>query len=560
MTPATLVLRIVLFGSVSFVELAAVTNGQNQAGILQFGSAGGDSAMAVASDGSGGVYVSGYTTGSLAGANAGAEDVWLAHYDRTGSQTWIQQFGTSQSDTAEAAAFDGVGGVYVCGRTNGSLAGPHAGSEDVWLARYDHGGNRVWVQQIGSNSNESAVALAPDGSGGVYISGGTSSSLAGPMAGITDAWFARYDSAGNQTWIRQLGSNRSDGAGALASDGSGGVYVGGSTDGALGGAHVGDSYVWLARYDGAGNQFWIRQFGSYGGDYAFHAAPDGTGGVYVSGRAGGPLGGPSAGDDDVWVARYDGAGNRHWIRQFGSNRFDDSWDCAPDGSGGLYIAGWSHGNLAGPSAGYDDAWLAHFDSTGDRTWTRQFGSPFYDFASAVAADESGGAYVCGWTNGSLGGPNAGHNDAWLARYETLATAHYCSPAMVNSTGQAASLSATGENALQANDLTLVASQLGQNSFGYFLTSRTQGHVNGAGGSQGTFCLGGAIGRFHGPGQIMNSGPLGTLSLAIDLATMPQPLGTVAVQSGETWNFQAWYRDANPGATSNFTNALSVVFQ
>jgi hypothetical protein len=35
---------------------------------------------------------------------------------------------------------------------------------------------------------------------------------------------------------------------------------------------------------------------------------------------------------------------------------------------------------------------------------------------------------------------------------------------------------------------------------------------------------------------------------------------VAVLAGETWNFQAWYRDLNPTTTSNFTNAVSIAFQ
>ncbi len=45
-----------------------------------------------------------------------------------------------------------------------------------------------------------------------------------------------------------------------------------------------------------------------------------------------------------------------------------------------------------------------------------------------------------------------------------------------------------------NDLTLAASQLPNSSFGFFLTSRSQGFVMGPGGSQGNLCVGGAIGR------------------------------------------------------------------
>jgi hypothetical protein len=41
--------------------------------------------------------------------------------------------------------------------------------------------------------------------------------------------------------------------------------------------------------------------------------------------------------------------------------------------------------------------------------------------------------------------------------------------------------------------------------------------------------------------------------------MPTPTGLVPVAPGETWHFQAWYRDANPGATSNLTDNHSVTF-
>ncbi len=34
----------------------------------------------------------------------------------------------------------------------------------------------------------------------------------------------------------------------------------------------------------------------------------------------------------------------------------------------------------------------------------------------------------------------------------------------------------------------------------------------------------------------------------------------AAQVGEAWSFQAWYRDQNPGGTSNFTDGVQVLFR
>jgi hypothetical protein len=49
------------------------------------------------------------------------------------------------------------------------------------------------------------------------------------------------------------------------------------------------------------------------------------------------------------------------------------------------------------------------------------------------------------------------------------------------------------------------------------------------------------------------------SLALDLTRTPTPAGLVSVSAGETRFFQGWYRDANPGVTSNFTASLEVDF-
>ncbi|MGD2017245.1 MAG: hypothetical protein PVJ89_03965 [Planctomycetota bacterium] len=137
--------------------------------------------------------------------------------------------------------------------------------------------------------------------------------------------------------------------------------------------------------------------------------------------------------------------------------------------------------------------------------------------------------------------------------------NYCA-ANNNSTGSPASMSASGSNSVSANDLVLEANDLPINSFGFFLTSQTQGFVANPGGSEGNLCLGGAIGRYVGPGQIQNSGATGMISLAIDNTQVPQPTGFAAVAAGDTWNFQLWHRDSSGGSpTSNFTDGYEITF-
>jgi hypothetical protein len=88
----------------------------------------------------------------------------------------------------------------------------------------------------------------------------------------------------------------------------------------------------------------------------------------------------------------------------------------------------------------------------------------------------------------------------------------------------------------------------------------QGFTGNPGGSQGNLCLSGSIGRYVATGQIKNSGSAGIFDLTLDLNQTPTPTGLVSVAAGETWNFQAWYRDAVGGsATSNFSDGLTISF-
>lgn len=134
---------------------------------------------------------------------------------------------------------------------------------------------------------------------------------------------------------------------------------------------------------------------------------------------------------------------------------------------------------------------------------------------------------------------------------------YCGPANLNSSGQAALLTAFGSDAVVNNSVRLDASQMATNQFGFFLNSTSPGFVLPPG-SQGNLCLSGGIGRYN--KDIMNSGAAGEFSLQLDLTDTPTPGGPVAIQPGETWYFQAWFRDNNPGPTSNFTDGVSIAFQ
>lgn len=136
---------------------------------------------------------------------------------------------------------------------------------------------------------------------------------------------------------------------------------------------------------------------------------------------------------------------------------------------------------------------------------------------------------------------------------------FCSP-LLTSEGVAPRLDAVGSSVAADNDVTLVARELPLNSSGFFLVAplRTEGVIVPA---SGRLCLGGPIGRYVGPGEVMNSGPTGTFSLSIDVGQIPRPMGTAAATAGDAWAFQAWFRDSVLGIpVSNFTDGVLIRFQ
>lgn len=131
----------------------------------------------------------------------------------------------------------------------------------------------------------------------------------------------------------------------------------------------------------------------------------------------------------------------------------------------------------------------------------------------------------------------------------------------NSTGLRGAMIAGGSTSVATNDLVLAASQLPTGALAYFITSRTQGFFPNPNGSSGNLCLGGAIGRFVGPGQVGNTGASGAILIVTDNSMQPTPTGLVQVLPGQSWTYQAWHRDTLPSgvATSNFTDAFEVIY-
>ncbi|MHC4405910.1 MAG: SBBP repeat-containing protein, partial [Planctomycetota bacterium] len=110
-----------------------------------------------------------------------------------------------------------------------------------------------------------------------------------------------------------------------------------------------------------------------------------------------------------------------WSQQIGTSDQDYGECVAVDAFGNAYISGRTHGSLYGPNAGHSDAFVTKYDSAGTLLWSQQIGTSSSDMSFAIALDAIGNVYISGRTDGSLGGPNLGIPDAFLVKYDSSGT-------------------------------------------------------------------------------------------------------------------------------------------
>lgn len=190
---------------------------------------------------------------------------------------------------------------------------------------------------------------------------------------------------------------------------SSGVYAAGYTDGNLHGAPKGGGDAFVRKYDTFGAVVWGRQFGTPQYDVANSVASDSGNNAYVGGDTGGSLAG-SRGNQDLFLRKYSSSGGVVWTRQFGTPYYDFGGDVAVIGSN-VYVAGTVYN-----AASFTNGYLAKFNASGSQLWTRNFGTSDGDWAYDVDVDSSGNAYVVGFTYGNLGGINGGGSDLFVRKY------------------------------------------------------------------------------------------------------------------------------------------------
>lgn len=302
---------------------------------VRAGGTGSDFGSDVIVDRSGNVVVAGVIQGTndfhgvTNAAGFGKKDWFIAKYSPAGALVWVRLVGSPDNDQAFDVAEDDMGNYIVSGRIGGvanfgTTNIGAAGQIRCALAKFDSNGQTIWARDLGSTDSTATTGAAADGNGNAYIVG-LATSPAGPFV-------AKYNSVGDQLWRKSMSAKYYfDEASGVAVDGVGNVYVAGrfSTPtldfSSLTLTNPGSQIRgFAAKFDSDGNPLWAELAGSR----AFDVDVTADGSAYFTGFYSSTA--TTVGTNtltavsglDLWIAKFDSAGNVAWLTNSGTSNND----------------------------------------------------------------------------------------------------------------------------------------------------------------------------------------------------------------------------------------------
>ncbi len=305
-----------------------------------------------------------------------------------------------------------------------------AGSNDVWIAKFDSAGNFEWGRSFMGNLFDESWDCISDGNGYYYITGETYSIdfpaenlhplYNNPDYGMSDDVFViKMDDAGNVIWSKAYGGSSYEGGHSIFYTGNK-LFVTGETfesgDGDLTYNHCYhncEENFWMFSLDTAGTLEWQRCLGACNTDAAYGGVIT-TGGDFVA--AGMSMSSPffdipaHYGGEDILICGMDSTFGLKWVKVFGGAGNDKAKFVKRLIDGGTLVGGYCELSQATGRDGY----LMHLDKNGDTIMTVMLGGTGADeLRDCIVEDD--GYIILGSTTSSDGdvGENAGGKDVWL---------------------------------------------------------------------------------------------------------------------------------------------------
>ncbi|MGZ3920309.1 MAG: hypothetical protein ACXVC7_08460, partial [Bacteroidia bacterium] len=307
-----------------------------------------------------------------------------------------------------------------------------------------------WAKKEGLWAYDYGYGTGIDNSGNLYVAGKYEENAI--FSGVTlpnggnnnhDGFVAKYDPAGNLSWVRTYGGPLGDYNHAMYCDGTGAVLVTGEIEGfndviTFPGSTTtlttyGDNDILLAKYDLSGTLLWAKSEGWFRSEKGLAVTSDNIGNIYLAGYFtdttkfnGIQINGYGA--EDIYIAKYDANGVFQWVKTAGSAGRDEAKSIRCDAAGNAYICGMYHNNanFSGTTltctASYFDAFVAKYDPNGNLLWVKNGGGAYDDVAWSLTLDNQGKIYVTGefnaWaTFGSTSFATTGNADVFVACYD-----------------------------------------------------------------------------------------------------------------------------------------------
>lgn len=333
-----------------------------------FGGNGFDAGTAIATDGLGNVYVTGYFSGTVdfdpgpgtfLRTSAGLHDAFTVKLDSNGDLVWAKTFGGSLTVEPTAIAVDSVGNAYITGYFEGIMdADPNTGhilssngGEDAFVLQLDTAGTLVWAVQFGGAADDQSLAIDLDPFGNIALTGyfqltvdfdPTAAIFALTSNGARDVYVLKLTGSGDFEWALSFGDETFFDAGqGIAFDRHGSVHTVGvfaDTIDCDPGAGVfnlaapgnfGNSHTFVQKVDSSGNFVWARSVGGPLDDIGRGIDVNADGDVLVTGQFQDTADfdpGPDSfelttlGALHAFVLQLDSMGDFHWAYDIGSDQ------------------------------------------------------------------------------------------------------------------------------------------------------------------------------------------------------------------------------------------------